>query len=379
MAAAALLLAVQVVRNAAVAQFAELLPARAAQAWPDHPQPQLTIGLTEIAIASRQRQQVAPATFSRITDAARKMPLAPEPFLVRGVQAQIDGDQALATQAFRAAELRDGRAIAPRYFLADLYFRAGDARSGLREIAVLSRIVPNGVSSLAPYVAAYSKNRRNWPALKALFRSDPALENASLSALATDPANADLVLALGNVRIRPPGATWQDRLIASLVTAQQYGKARSIWAQTAGSGPVSGIFDPTFTDSKAPPPFNWVLTSSTVGLAERRNGLHVIFYGQEDGPLATQLLLLASGAYRLTMPLTGDRAHGRSLVWSLTCANSTTPISRIALDEAATRGWTFTVPAGCAAQRLELSGVSSDMPQQVDVTIAKLQLEPQRG
>ena len=376
MVAAALLLVVQVVRNAAVAQFAELLPARAAKAWPGHPQVQLTIGLTEIAMASRQHQPVAPATFSRITDAARKMPLAPEPFLVRGVQAQIDGDRALAGDAFRAAELRDGRAIAPRYFLADLYFRAGDARSGLREIAVLSRIVPNGVSSLAPYVAAYSKKPRNWPALRALFRSDPALADASLSALSTDPANADLVLALGNVRSR---ATWQDRLVASLVTAQQYGKARSIWAQIAGSAPVSGIFDPAFADLKAPPPFNWVLTSSTVGLAERRNGLHVIFYGQEDGPLATQLLLLAPGAYRLAMPVTGDKGHARSLAWSLTCANSTAPIGRIALDEAAARGWAFTVPVGCAAQRLELSGVSSDMPQQVDVTIARLHLEPQRG
>jgi hypothetical protein len=373
---AALLLAVQVVRNAAVAQFAELLPTRAAKAWPGHPQAQLTIGLTEIAIASRQHQRAAPATFSRITDAARKMPLAPEPFLVRGVHAQIAGDRALAGDAFRAAELRDGRAIAPRYFLADLYFRAGDARSGLREIAVLSRIVPNGVSSLAPYVAAYSKNPRNWPALRALFRSDPALADASLSALSTDPANADLVLRLGNVRSR---ATWQDRLVASLVTAGQYGKARSIWAQVAGTGPVSGIFDPAFADSKAPPPFNWVLTSSTVGLAERRNGLHVIFYGQEDGPLATQLLLLAPGAYRLAMPVTGDKGHARSLAWSLTCANSTTPIGRIALDEAAARGWAFTVPAGCAAQKLELSGVSSDMPQQVDVTIARLQLEPQHG
>jgi hypothetical protein len=377
--AAALLLAVQVVRNAAVAEFAEVLPARAAKVWSGHPQAELTIGLTEIANASRQRQPVAPATFSRITDAARKMPLAPEPFLVRGVQAQLEGDRALAGKAFRAAELRDGRAIAPRYFLADLYFRAGDARSGLREIAVLSRIVPNGVGSLAPYVAAYSKSPRNWPALRALFRSDPALEDATLSALSADSGNAGLVLTLGNVRNRTPGATWPDRLVASLVTAQQYGKARSLWAQIAGSGSVSGIFDPAFADTKAPPSFNWVLTSSTVGLAERRNGLHVIFYGQEDGPLATQLLLLAPGAYRLAMPVTGDKDHARSLVWSLTCVNSNTPIGRIPLDEAAARAWAFTVPAGCAAQKLELSGVSSDMPQQVEVTIARLQLEPQRG
>jgi hypothetical protein len=368
------------VRNAAVAQFAELLPGRAAKIWPGHPQAELTIGLTEIATATRQRKPVGPATFARINDAARKMPLAPEPFLVRGVQAQVDGDRSLAGQAFRAAELRDGRAIPARYFLAEHYFRTGDVRSGLREIAALSRLVPNGIGSLAPYVAAYSKDPRNRPALRALFKSDPALQDATLSALSADPRNADLVLALGDVRHRPATATWPDRLVASLVAAEQYGRARALWAQIAGTGPDNGIFDPGFTQSNAPPPFNWVLTSSTVGLAERRQGLHVIFYGQEDGPLASQLLLLAPGTYRLTMPVTGDIAHARSLVWTLTCANSNVSVSRFILDPAAAaRGWDFSVPAGCPAQRLELSGVSADMPQQLDVTIPRLRLERQGG
>jgi hypothetical protein len=377
---AALLLAVQAVRNAAVAQFAELLPARAAQFWPGHPRADLTIGLTEIAVASREHKRAGRDTFARITEVALKMPLAPEPFLVRGVQAQLAGDPALAGQAFRAAELRDGRAISARYFLAEYYFRTGDARSGLREIAALSRLVPNGAGSLAPYVAAYSKDPRNWPALKALFQSDPALEDATLSALSADPRNADLVLKLADVRNRPPAGLWPNRLIANLVAAKQYGSAREIWAQIAGVRPDNGIFDAQFRESKAPPPFNWVLTSSAVGLAERRNGLHVIFYGQEDGPLASQLLLLGPGAYRLTMPVAGDIGHAGSLVWTLTCANSNAPISRFALDAgAAARGWDFSVPAGCPAQMLTLSGVSSDMPQQMDVTIAQLQLERQRG
>jgi hypothetical protein len=377
---AALLLAAQAVRNAAVAQFAELQPARAGKVWPGHPLAELTIGLTEIATASRQHKPVAPATFARINDAARKMPLAPEPFLVRGVQAQLDGDRSLAGEVFRAAELRDGRAIPARYFLAEHYFRTGDARSGLREVAALSRLVPNGVGSLAPYVAAYSKNSRNWPALRALFKSDPALQDATLSALSADPRNADLVLALGEVRNRPATAMWPDKLVASLVAAQQYGKARAVWTQIAGLGPGDGIFDPGFTQSTAPPPFNWELTSSTVGLAERRHGLHVIFYGQEDGPLASQLLLLAPGAYRLAMPVTGDTGHARSLVWTLTCANSNTAVGRFALEPAAAaQGWVFSVPTGCPAQKLELSGVSADMPQQVDVTIPRLRLERQRG
>lgn len=375
---AALLLAAQAVRNAVVDEFAELLPARAAKLWPTHPQVELTTGLTEIATASRQRKPVPPATFARIMAAARDMPLAPEPFLVRGVQAQVAANRSLAGQAFRAAELRDGRAIPARYFLADLYFRTGDARSGLREVAALSRMVPNGIPSLAPYVGAYARDRRNWATLKALFKSDPALADATLTTLAADPRNADLVLGLGTLGSGAATPGWATKLVDSLVGAQQYAKARYLWARIAGTRPSGGVFDPTFADSTAPPPFNWALTSSTVGLAERRRGLHVMYYGQEDGALAGELLLLGPGTYRLATPFAGDAAHARALVWSLSCANSNATIGRFALDAAAAaRGWTFTVPGNCPAQKLELLGVSGDMPQQVDVTIARLELERQ--
>jgi hypothetical protein len=47
----------------------------------------------------------------------------------------------------------------------------------------------------------------------------------------------------------------------------------------------------------------------------------------------------------------------------------------VTLDAAAARGWRFEVPSGCPAQWLKLSGVSSDMPQQSDVSIAALKLE----
>ena len=50
------------------------------------------------------------------------------------------------------------------------------------------------------------------------------------------------------------------------------------------------MYDGGFTDSKSHGPFNWTLTSSTIGLAEREPGgrLHVIYYGQEEGVLASE-------------------------------------------------------------------------------------------
>ena len=179
------------------------------------------------------------------------MPLAPEPFLVRGVQAQLDGDRSLAGQAFRAAELRDGRAIPARYFLADHYFRTGDARAGLREVAALSRLVPNGVASLAPYVAAYSKDPRNWPALQGLVQVGPGAPGRdACRRLPPIPAMPTWCLPLGDVRNRPA-----TRDVAGQARREPrrgpaiWQSARNLDADRRRLAPGDGIFDPGFTQS----------------------------------------------------------------------------------------------------------------------------------
>ena len=375
---AALLSGVVVVRNAAVQQYAELYPRIAEQIWASHPSSELWSGLTQIGLNARDRKPVSPATLNRIRDASVKSPLEAGPFLVRGVQAQLDGNQRLATQAFQAAELRDGRSIPARYFLAEQYFRSGDTTRGLREIAVLARMVPNGVDNLAPFIASYAKDPRNRPHLLALFSSDRQIEQAALQILASDAANTDLILGLASHSNSPP--LWGERLLQTLVAAGQYQRARALWSRLAGIAPPRGqlIFDPGFKGSDAPAPFNWTLTSSTAGLAERQSGgrLHVIYYGQEDGVLAIQLLTLAPGRYRLGMRVAGDAAHASSLTWSVTCARVNEPLLAFSLADArrAAQGLSFVVPDGCQAQYLKLVGTAPDLPQQIDVTVFGLSL-----
>lgn len=377
----ALLLAVPVIMNSAVAALAEQAPALAARAWPNHPEVRLSLGMVEIGKTTYERKPVGAAVLGSIYEAAAKAPLAPEPFLVRGVQARLAGNAALEQRAFLAAERRDPRSLPARYFLAELFFRSGDARRGLKELALLARLAPNGMPSIAPYLATYAKDRSNWPQLRSLFRSDPAMAEATFAALAADAANADVILALADKRHRSARSAWVPALIERLVSAGQYHKARALWASTANVGDRSGglLYDASFADAEAPPPFNWQLTSSTVGVAERQPGgrLHVIFYGQEDGVLAKQLLLLEPGTYRVAMRVSGDMSRAQSLSWSLRCDKAREPISRLRLNAAA-RGWVVNVPQGCSAQWLELSGVSSDIPQQADVTISGLTLTRER-
>lgn len=248
---------------------------------------------------------------------------------------------------------------------------------GLREIAVLARMIPNGTAALSPFVATYARDYRNWPQLKLLFRSNPALEDSALSALATDAANTEAVLALASSR--PPGEPrlWAGALLSALVQSGDYSRAYQVWRSIAQrrSGSTGLIYDAAFTDATSPAPFNWTLASSTLGLAERQpNGrLHVVYYGRDDGVLAGQLLLLKPGHYRLTMQASGDLPNAGSLSWTVTCANSATQLA--AIPVAAATGQQFAVPANCPAQRLELKGSAPELPETVDVTFAGLKLE----
>lgn len=372
----ALLLAVQVVRNSAVDALSPLHPRAAAKLWRGHPSVEISLGLAEIGRAARERRSIAPGTFKTIDDAATKSPLSSEPFLVRGVQAQMAGDSESAKSAFLAAQWRDPRSLPAAYFLADYYFRAHRNLEGLEQTALLARLSPRGTDAVAPFVATYASDPRNWTQIRALFRSQPALEDGVLTALARDGRNADAILAVADANHRRPDSVWLPVLLGSLVDSGDYGRARAIWSSIGGGQSNAGlVFDPDFSAPQAPPPFNWTFASTTIGLAERQAGkrLHVIFYGDEDGPLASQLVLLPPGTYRLQMQVIGSPAHPEVLSWSVRCAKSTEPFASAALVDV-TRGWTFQVPADCPAQWLQLSGRSGDVAQQSDVTIGPISL-----
>ena len=369
------------VRSALVAEYAQTQPQRAIAAWSGHPSSELWSGLTQIATAARERQPAPLAALALVRDAAGKAPLAPEPFVVRGVQAQVAGDRGLAIQSFQAALLRDDRSVPARYFLAQQYFQSGDAGSALKEVATLARMVPGGVDNLAPYIAGYAKDPRTRPQMLALFRSDSKIENAALTVLAADPKNSDLIQGLANPSIAFPA--WAARLLESLVEAGEYAKARAIWASASHISPSSDlVFDARFSRPNVPAPFNWTLTSSALGLAERQPGgrLHVIYYGQDDGLLAKQLLTLTPGRYRLTMRTSGDLAHAQSLTWTVNCALSGSTLLSLPLGRPILSG-VFAVPKNCGGQYIQLDGRAPDLPQQADITISALSLrrEPANG
>ena len=379
----ALLLGAQVVRNSAVHALVELQPASAARFWSDHPDIELSLALQQIGQAARERRPAPGTAFAMTDDAASKSPLAAEPYLIHGVEAQLAGPSAAARRDFAAAQRRDPGSLPAAYFLADYFFRLGKPIEGLRQTAVLARLSPAGIQSVAPYVAAYAQQPANWPKIRELFASQPEIADSVLVALAANPAGSPAVLALADDKHRGVDSPWLPVLLHSLVDSAQYAKARAIWATVSRVrlAPGTFLYDADFNSPRPPPPFNWSLTSSTVGLAERQPGkrLHAIFYGSEDGVLASQLTLLPPGGYTLRFKLSGGGLHPEALSWSVRCDKRDVPLASVTLDLAAARGWSFQAPANCQAQWIELSGRSGDIAQQSDVTVTDLMLTRSDG
>ena len=371
----------QVIQSAFVSAYAADNPRRAAKAWPSHPDILFKVALEDISQAAAAGRKVPTQKISEIYSAAMMSPLAPEPFLVRGVEAELAGNEKVARLAFEAARRRNPRSLAAHYFLADHYLQTGRPDEGLRELAALTRLMPGAIAAVAPYYARYAKAPGGAARMKAMLQDHPEFEDDILSLLAEDAANADLVLALSSrnssALAEPP--RWHRQLVESLLNQGEYARAREAWAKLSGwHGEVGqALFDPQFSGKKAPPPFNWTLLSTASGLAEGQSGgrLHVIYYGRDDANLASQTLTLTPGRYRIRFEVErgGGVKHLSSLAWRVSCLTSNRDALTLRLVGGLNSG-EFSVTADCPAQLLKLVGESPEYPQTIDVTIKGLVL-----
>lgn len=348
-----------------------------------HPDALVDRAMREIGASAARGGTVPVSAHQAILRATRLAPLAPEPFLVEGTIAQIEGNGRHAETLFLAARLRDPRAPAARYFLADRYLHTNRIAAGLDEMAALARLSEKASQPLAPALAAYARTAGAIPQLRQFFRGAPANRDLTLDILAQDPANARLVLALAPplpLRQSPP-PNWQVTLVRALVTAGNYAAADDIWRRINAIRDRGLLYDPQFRDRLAAPPFNWQLTSGSAGVAEASGsgGLDVIYYGREETALATQLVRLAAGQYRLAMRVEAP-VSASGLAWTVSCAaGSNQQLLRLPL-EGARKGalaGNFTVPAGnCAVQWIELRGGPGESSDTAQLTISELKLEP---
>ncbi|MDQ3077271.1 MAG: hypothetical protein M3Q83_00335 [Pseudomonadota bacterium] len=385
----ALLGAWLVVRSALVTLYAAQQPALAARVWPSHPKPNIALAMSDIGAAAAAGRSVSEPSLRRIERAASKAPLIADPFTIKGALLQSLGRAAQAERLFAESKRRDPRSAAPRYFLAERYLTTGRTSKGLQEVSALARLVPGGGPLIVAGIVQIARAAGPSPELLAMLRANPTLTEAVLATLASDAANADLVMRLAAATPKAAAGAdtpaWQIQLLSSLTERGEYRRARGLWNRVAGAAPESaaGLFNREFAELAAPPPFNWKLGAGSFGVVETAPGgkLQVIYYGREDAELASQLLLLEPGRYRLSLTAAGDGAANSAVAWSLTCATANTAIASLPLSGATIGGQAlstdFSVPASnCDAQWLRLIGSAAEFADSEQVTIGNLNIVP---
>jgi tetratricopeptide (TPR) repeat protein len=376
----ALLLIVEVVRLTVPHALAQKNPDLALSLAPNAPASLAAAAMRQVGLAAAAGANPDQQTFDRLRTLADSAPLETEPFLVEAALADRQGNYPRAIQLLRDAIKRNPRSIAAHFLMADVATRQGNILGALEEVALLSRLVPGTSMQLVPGLSEFAKTPGAREKLAIVLADNPQLKGPLLTALAADADNADLIVSLAGPRgeFNTSTRVWQSRLLGALAARGEYQRAYGLWRHFAGiqqdRQPL--LFNGEFANVPAPPPFNWSLANSSVGIAEGRNGkLRVLYYGRQDATLASQLLMLPAGAYRFQAPAAGDMAAG-ALSWSIGCLGAKVQLLDLRLGIGGPLTGTFTVPeTGCPAQKIELVGHRQDSPEDSDVEIGPARIE----
>lgn len=370
----ALLLAAEVARLTVASAVAEKNPSLASKLAPFVPPTLSSEAMAQVGQAAAQGANPDERTLEQLRAIARIAPLQTEPFLVDAALAQRAGKYSRAQQLLFQAELRDPRSAAARYLYADVAVRQGKIVEGLREMAVLSRLMPDAAMQLVPALAQFARMPGSRDKLNEILAQNPNLKSPLLNALVTNPDNAELVVALaGPPSTSQDGSTrgWQSRLLSGMIRRGEYQRAYNLWREFSliPEGAQSLLFNESFRALPAPPPFNWSFRASSGGLVESGGqGLRVLYYGRKDVTLASELLLLAPRNYRFVSAASGDLDSG-DLSWTLRCIDGGSSLMDVPLTAGRTAA-SFAVPSsGCPAQQLQLNGLLEQSPHDTDVRI----------
>ncbi|HEX8644457.1 MAG TPA: hypothetical protein VF702_11155 [Allosphingosinicella sp.] len=379
-----------VAKTSAVDALARRMPALAAVASPDHPQVRLALAMAQLDVGTGAVPQ---ADRRAAMEALARAPLAEEPFLIAGSAAIAAGRAEQGEALLEEARRRDPRLRPVRLFLLDRYLRTDRINEAGLELTALRRLIPGVAEALAPQLARMIRDERTGASLIRVLTRDPGLQQAVLSSLAVGGGDPDLILRIARstptTAPTPDGLPWQRQLLAMLVERGEVGRALALWRTFAGlpPGPAEkAVYDGRFQRLPGAGPFNWSLYVGSAGVAERSRAaaLEVQFFGRETIDLASQMLVLRPGRYRLSFRAEGSAKGDDSRVtWQIQCRGRPALLIDLPLRDVTAAPRTiagdFTVPADCNGQSLRLVGIAGEFPGTQTASVTDVLVAPAGG
>ena len=336
----------------------------------------------------KQRGILDPATLAAVRSAALDAPLDARAFLILGHQQLLDNQPDRAVKTLEAGQRLDPRERLIHLLLLDRYLRSERYADAAAQFSVLARLVGPTKAPIAQAMAAMILSPEASAAARKTLRADLGLEIAVLTALAKSDTAPDAIFAVASPAARAHVADergWGRALVARLVSQQRYATARQMWQRIYGLSDAQAsapVFNASFNAPPAAPPFDWTLTTGSLGAAEIRDGgLLVDYYGRDSGPLAQQMLVLRPGRYRFAVTVeSGATDTASKLFWTLSCSNNAKVVPLNVQVSAGPKrrqiAAEMVVPVQCPAQLLTLRAEAGEFPATISLILRDLTVGP---
>jgi hypothetical protein len=338
-----------------------------------------------------------PADAVRAGDLARraliKGPTQVDALRDLGLVADLRGQKTLAHDVLTLAANRSPLDGPSHLWRLKARLLTGDRAGALEDADDILRHDPGRLATLMPALL-YAANSGPGP-LIARLETNPPWRHEFLIRLATDakaPAlQAAIVQALVQSRTPPTEEEVGAYLDHRVRVDHAYQAAYLDWLQLlppTALAKAALLYDGAFEGLPGAKPFNWAFGSGVGGEAQIApapagapgKALDVRYDGYANLALATQLLALSPGVYRLNglTHTTGD-AEG-ALAWTLACAEGPSLTPTLTPTPAAADGWrpfavTFTVPASdCEGQWLNLTPLPRGHERALEVWYRTLEI-----
>ena len=329
-----------------------------------------------------------------IEQSARGAPLAAEPFIAAGLDANARDRPDQAFRLFQQARLRDPRSIATRYWLFDYYLRTGRFADGIDEAQPLLRLQPAVTPAVTSLLTALLDVPEARGILLDRLRRNPPWRGEFLRQVAATPRLRAEVGALLLTSGAQAGGSVRDQegIIGSLLRGGDVDGAWASWLATlpaqARQRAVRGaIYDGSFAGLPGAPPFNWRLARVGVSAGTDPSGsgttmLRIAVIPRREIILAEQTVLTRAGRHRLsfTTQAVDEQPSAATLEAQIRCAGQRSPVATRQLEELGGRltpiALDADLPQGCRAVQIRFIARPGIAPGGLSAQVSSVKFAP---
>lgn len=283
---------------------------------------------------------------------------------VMGIAADIRGDHDKARLLVNSAASLSRRQVGTSVWLIEDAAGRGDVRAALAQYDIALRTSTEASELLFPILRDGLAEKEIRDALIEVFRWRPNWEHAFVGQAIAEGSKVEQLVPVFMALPSDPlmqASDMRQALLDRLVGQGHYALADRYYASLRIQ-PGGVPRNQTFGETNGLAPFDWRYGDSGVAMAVRQNGRNMLRFSTDSviaGPIASQMVLLKPGRYRLAGKgryMTPPGAGG--VTWQVRCATgdagtlADAPL-RTSRGGAAFLAF-FSVPQGCDAQWIEL-------------------------